>query len=121
MENINNYWIFGIITAWLIYKWWKVKKITAMLPNLKDQGATFIDVRSEAEFAQGNASVTINIPLQQLSNRIDEISKESPVVLCCASGNRSGMAKMILKKNGYKEVYNIGTWSKLKDQKKYEG
>jgi rhodanese-related sulfurtransferase len=32
------------------------------------------------------------------------------VVLCCASGTRSGMARMMLKKKGYQRVYNIGIW-----------
>jgi phage shock protein E len=34
-------------------------------------------------------------------------------VLCCASGTRSGMAKMVLKKNGYQQVFNIGKRSNL--------
>ena len=84
-----------------------------MLPELKKQGAVFVDVRSSGEFASANAPGTINIPLQELSSRLNEISKSTPVVLCCASGTRSGMAKMMLKKNGYQNVYNIGTWSKF--------
>lgn len=70
-----------------------------------------IDVRSAAEFANGNAPGTINIPLQQLGSRLNEIPKNSPVVLCCASGTRSGMAKLLLKKNGYQQVLNIGVWA----------
>jgi rhodanese-related sulfurtransferase len=48
-----------------------------------------------------------------LGNRLAEIPKTAPVVLCCASGTRSGMASLVLKKNGYKQVYNVGTWGKL--------
>ena len=84
-----------------------------MLPELKSSGATFVDVRSAAEFAGANAPGTINIPLQELGRRLGEIPKSSPVVLCCASGTRSGMAKLMLRKNGYLNVHNIGTWSKL--------
>jgi rhodanese-related sulfurtransferase len=84
-----------------------------MLPELKKNGAIFVDVRSAGEFANGNAPGTINIPLQELGSRIDEIPKSSPVVLCCASGTRSGMAKHLLRKKGYLNVYNIGTWRKL--------
>ena len=84
-----------------------------MLPELKKNGAIFVDVRSAAEFAQANAPGTVNIPLQELGSRLGELPKSSPVVLCCASGTRSGMAKLLLKKNGYREVYNIGTWSKF--------
>jgi rhodanese-related sulfurtransferase len=84
-----------------------------MLPELKKKGATFVDVRSAGEFSNANAPGTINIPLQELGSRLGEIPKSAPVVLCCASGTRSGMAKMLLKKNGYREVYNIGTWGKF--------
>ncbi|MFZ4480294.1 MAG: rhodanese-like domain-containing protein [Rhodoferax sp.] len=84
-----------------------------MLPELKRGGATFVDVRSAGEFASANAPGTINIPLQELGSRLREIPKSSPVVLCCASGTRSGMAKLVLRKNGYLNVHNIGTWSKL--------
>jgi phage shock protein E len=51
--------------------------------------------------------------LQELSSRLGEIPKSSPVVVGCASGSRSGMAKLLLKKNGYPDVYNIGTWRKF--------
>lgn len=47
------------------------------------------------------------------NSRLAEIPKSAPVVLCSASGTRSGMAKMVLKKNGYQQVYNVGTWGKL--------
>jgi rhodanese-related sulfurtransferase len=86
-----------------------------LLPELKRDGAIFVDVRSAAEFANGNAPGTINIPLQELGSRLGEIPKSAPVVLCCASGTRSGMAKLMLRKNGYRKVYNIGAWSKFLD------
>jgi rhodanese-related sulfurtransferase len=113
MEIFKNYWLFLAMGLWFGYKWWNSKKIIAMLPELKKQGAVFVDVRSSGEFASANAPGTINIPLQELSSRLSEIPKSTPVVLCCASGTRSGMAKMMLKKNGYQNVYNIGTWSKF--------
>jgi phage shock protein E len=98
---------------WFGYKWWNSRRVVAMLPDLKSKGAQFIDVRSATEFSSGNAPGTINIPLSELSSRLGEIPKSSPVVLCCASGTRSGMAKMLLKKNGYSQVHNVGTWTKL--------
>lgn len=112
-EFLEKYWPFLALALWFAYKWWNTKRIIAMLPELKKNGAIFIDVRSAGEFASGNAPGTINIPLQELESRLGEISKSAPVVLCCASGTRSGMAKLLLKKNAYRNVYNIGTWSKL--------
>jgi rhodanese-related sulfurtransferase len=84
-----------------------------MLPELRKNGALFVDVRSAAEYASSNAPGTVNIPLPELGNRLGEIPKTAPVVLCCASGTRSGMASLVLKKNGYQQVYNVGTWGKL--------
>jgi phage shock protein E len=113
MEFLKQYWPFLALALWFGYKWWNSKKVVAMLPELRKSGATLVDVRSAAEFANGNAPGTINIPLSELGNRLDEMPKSVPVVLCCASGTRSGMAKLLLKKNGYQQVHNIGTWTQF--------
>jgi rhodanese-related sulfurtransferase len=113
LDFFQKYWPIVALSLWFAYKWWNSKRIVAMLPELKKKGALFVDVRSAGEFSHANAPATINIPLQELAKRLGEIPKSAPVVLCCASGTRSGMAKMLLKKNGYREVYNIGTWGKF--------
>lgn len=113
LDLFQKYWPILALGLWFAYKWWNSKRVVAMLPELKKNGALFVDVRSAGEFASGNAPGTINIPLQELGSRLGEIPKSSPVVLGCASGTRSGMAKLLLKKNGYREVYNIGTWGKF--------
>jgi len=113
LEFFKQYWPMLALVLWFGYKWWNSKRIVAMLPELRQAGASFVDVRSAGEFAHGNAPGTINIPLQELGSRLGEIPKSAPVVLCCASGTRSGIAKLLLKKNGYPTVHNIGTWSKL--------
>jgi phage shock protein E len=112
-DLFQQYWPFLALVLWFSYKWWNSKRVLAMLPELKKNGAILVDVRSAGEFAGGNAPGTINIPLQQLGSRLAEIPKSTPVVLCCASGTRSGMAKLLLLKNGYRDVHNIGTWNKL--------
>lgn len=112
-DALEKYWLILALLLWFGYKRWNSRRVVAMLPTLKKNGATLIDVRSAGEFASGNAPGTINIPLQELGNRLREIPQTAPVVVCCASGTRSGMAKLLLKKNGYREVYNIGTWSKF--------
>jgi rhodanese-related sulfurtransferase len=109
----EKYWPFAALVLWFGYKWWNSKRVVAMLPELKKKGATLVDVRSAGEFAHANAPGTLNIPLQELGSRLGEIPKSAPVVLCCASGTRSGMAKLMLKTKGYPEVHNIGTWNKF--------
>ena len=108
-----KYWPFLLLVLWFGYKWWNSKRVVGLLPELRRNGAVFVDVRTAAEFASGHAPGSINIPLQELGSRLDEISKTFPVVVCCASGTRSGMAKLLLKRNGYEKVYNVGAWSKL--------
>ena len=109
----KQYWPLLAVALWFGYKWWSSKKVVAMLPELKKNGALLVDVRSAAEFASGHAPGTINIPLQELGSRLGEIPKSAPIVVCCASGTRSGMAKLVLMKNGYQNIHNVGTWRKL--------
>lgn len=79
--------------------------------TIKTGKSTIIDVRSEAEFAGGHVSGSINIPVNEIGNRIEEIQKmEQPIILCCASGGRSGMATQILNASGINEAYNGGPW-----------
>src|SRR3990167_4498659 len=83
---------------------------SAVLADLAGGAVVWLQV---AEFAGGNAPGSVNIPLPALGSRLKEIPSSAPVVLCCASGTRSGMAKMMLKKNGYGQVFNIGKWTNL--------
>ena len=110
VDFFKQYWPLLALMAWFGYKWWRARRVMAMLPELKRRGATLVDVRSLAEFAAGSAPGTINVPLQELGSRLSEIPKDAPVVVACASGTRSGMARMALKRQGYREVYNLGTW-----------
>ncbi|PUE37754.1 rhodanese-like domain-containing protein [Limnohabitans sp. Hippo4] len=112
-QLIKEYWPFVLLILWWTYKWWHAKQVKSELPVLKSAGATLVDVRSVGEFANANAAGTVNIPLSELSSRLNEIPKDKPVVVCCASGTRSGMAKLLLLKNGYRQVHNIGNWSNL--------
>lgn len=71
---------------------------------------TIIDVRTPGEFMGGNVVGSINIPLSDISTKVDEIKKmEQPIVLCCASGGRSGQATMFLKQYGINCI-NGGSW-----------
>jgi len=102
-----------LVALWFGYKWWAARQVVAQLPALRQQGATLVDVRSAAEFAGGNAPGSINIPLPELGQRLAEVPRTAPVVVCCASGTRSGMARLLLKKNGYQQVFNVGKWRNL--------
>lgn len=77
---------------------------------VKENLGTIVDVRTPAEFLGGSVANSINIPLQDIPTKIDEIkSLKAPLVLCCASGGRSGMATQMLSEQGV-ECCNGGSW-----------
>lgn len=83
------------------------------LQALKAAGAQIVDVRTPGEFGQGHLAGSLNIPLDQFQARLGEIDPGRAVLLCCASGVRSGMAKTILEQAGYPQVHNAGPWTRL--------
>ncbi len=80
---------------------------------LLENGAKVVDVRTPGEFVDGHAEGAINIPLQDIQSKVDEIkSWGKPVVLCCASGMRSGQATAFLSSQGV-SCANAGSWFNL--------
>ncbi len=89
-------------------------KRTNQLTEILKQGATIIDVRTPAEYGGGHIDGAINIPLNQLTHKLNKIKQmKSPFVLYCASGMRSATAKNILISNNINDVYNGGSISKV--------
>nr|WP_294858775.1 rhodanese-like domain-containing protein [uncultured Fluviicola sp.] len=77
---------------------------------IKEGKGTIVDVRTVEEFRGGNVANSINIPLQEIERRLDEVKNlEQPLILCCASGGRSGQATHFLSQQGI-ECYNGGSW-----------
>lgn len=77
---------------------------------IKQKQGTIVDVRTPAEFNGGNVVGAINIPLRDLETRLDELKGLSqPLILCCASGGRSGQAQAYLTKQGI-NCFNGGSW-----------
>ena len=84
--------------------------------ELVKNGAIIVDVRTTVEFKSGHIKGSINIPLDPINNKIEELKKKNKIVItCCRSGNRSGMAKSILERNGI-ECYNGGAWNILENK-----
>ena len=77
---------------------------------IKENQGTIVDVRTPAEFMGGNVSGSINIQLQEIHDRLDEVKNlNQPLRLCCASGGRSGQATYFLKNEGI-DCHNAGSW-----------
>lgn len=80
---------------------------------IRDKQCTIVDVRTPGEFMGGHVAGSTNIPLQELPENLDKIKgMKMPVVLCCASGNRSGQAQSFLSRQGV-ECYNGGSWMEV--------
>jgi len=77
-------------------------------------GAYLVDVRTQMEFRNGTVPTAVNIPLDEISQHIDELKEKQPVVFFCRSGSRSGMATQILKNKGLENVYNGGAWQNVR-------
>jgi len=77
---------------------------------IKEKQGTIVDVRTTEEFRGGNVNGSINIPLQEIERRMEELKTlKQPLVLCCASGGRSGQATQYLMQQGI-ECCNGGSW-----------
>ncbi len=74
---------------------------------LVESSAYIVDVREEDEYAQGHLVGSVNIPLSQFRDRLDELPKDKAIYLHCRSGQRSYNMTRALTQRGFKEVYNI--------------
>lgn len=93
IENIAN----GVL------KQWRLEDAERLL---NDNEAVLLDVRTAQEYNYGHIDGSINIPLDELRERLDEIEPAKSVYVICQSGLRSYIASRILEANGY-ESYNF--------------
>ena len=77
-------------------------------------GALVIDVRTAGEFNSGHLAVAINLPLDGIGTTLPQrvTNKSQVLLLHCQSGMRSGMAQQKLKKLGYTNAFNLGSYSR---------
>lgn len=73
------------------------------------QDALVLDVREQAEYAQSHILNSRGLPLSQIEARIGDMEKfkNKPVIVYCATGNRSSAAAAALKKHGFSNVVNL--------------
>ena len=73
----------------------------------------FIDVRRVDEYQKGRIEGAINIPVDEIRNRLNEIPKEKNIFIYCEAGLRGYLAQRILLQNGYASVKNLSGGYKL--------
>lgn len=119
MMRINPMnWTTILIIAAIVVIVFMIKKtgqISAKdaLEKLKN-GALVIDVRSPGEFSSGHLAKAVNIPLDEIETAVPKRVKDKSQVLLlhCASGMRSGMAKSKLIGMGYTNAFNLGGYGR---------
>ena len=74
---------------------------------INDTHAVVLDIREPAEYAAGHLPNARNIPAGELEKRMGELPAAKPVLVCCASGSRSGRAIAALRKAGREQVFNL--------------
>ena len=108
--------IVGIVFAALFILKRKSLVPAAAARKLLREGALVIDVRSPQEFRGGHLPKVINIPLDDLTERLPRQVKDKNTVLLlhCLSGGRSGIAAQQLKRMGYANVFNLGSFGRAR-------
>lgn len=75
----------------------------------ENKNLVILDVRTKGEFESGHIPKAKNIPVQQLSARINELNKfkDTPILVHCASGGRSPSAVKALINNEFTKIYHL--------------
>jgi rhodanese-related sulfurtransferase len=87
---------------------------TLAATRLMNDGAIVLDVRENSEYSGGHLPNSKNIPANDLDKRMAELPSGKPVLVVCASGQRSGKAAGTLRKAGRDQVFcldgGLGAW-----------
>ncbi|MDX8406921.1 MAG: rhodanese-like domain-containing protein [Mariprofundaceae bacterium] len=121
MQQNPGYVLMALFVGWMLWRRMIAPKLSGVAGmsagdymQLRDRPHVLLDVRSAGEWAAGHAPDALHIPLGEVSSRKHEIPADRPVVVVCASGNRSAVAATSLARQGFKPVYNfsggMGAW-----------
>lgn len=115
-----NVVVIVLIIAFLVWRMMPPKGVSNITTvdlrkQLIEKNKQFIDVRTSGEYKSHHIKGFKNIPLQELSVKASQLSKEKEIIVICQSGMRSTKASKLLKKMGFKHVTNVkggmSTWS----------
>jgi rhodanese-related sulfurtransferase len=116
---VSNWFLFAalIVVLFLLYgsaisqKLMGIHSVTAFeaVRLMNQEKAVLVDVCEANEFNDGHILNSVSIPLSNFAARLGELEKHKtkPVILSCRSGNRSGKAATMLRKNGFESVHNL--------------
>ncbi|WP_042352375.1 rhodanese-like domain-containing protein [Bacillus massiliigorillae] len=115
-----NVAVIVLIVAFLVWRMMPTKGVSNITTidlrkQLNEKNKQYIDVRTPGEYKSHHIKGFKNIPLQELTTKASQLSKEKEVIVICQSGMRSNKASKLLKKMGFQQVTNVkggmSTWS----------
>ena len=112
--------VSGLLLLWPLVSRNNIKEVDARVAVqlINYQDALVLDVRDDSEYASGHLPNSKHIPSEKMEERWTELQKfkEKPIVVIYRSGIRSNHASLLLKKNGFVQVFNlmggIDTWKR---------
>jgi len=106
--NIAGYAAENILRGFIKIKHW------FDVVNFNPQKDILLDVRTADEFKLGTIEGAVNIPIDELRNRLSELDSSKEMLVFCGVGQRGYLAARILEQNGFQHVYNLSggykTW-----------
>ena len=110
LDDVAGYWTPEVVDSWAQHghdltsiDQVSIEEVSEVVDNGE---ATILDVRGSAEYADGHIPGAMSIPLGYLSQRMDEIPADKPVVVHCQTGVRSSIAASVLERLGRTDVRN---------------
>ncbi len=85
----------------------QVPQVDAAGLAAREGDVTVVDVRGQSEWDAGHIAGAVHVPLATLADRLDELPRDTPLVLQCQGGGRSSIASALLQANGFENVANL--------------
>lgn len=111
LDRITGYFGTQVLDVWgnIGRKLASIPQLSAneLQARLKDDELTVVDVRGRSEWDTGHLHGATNIPVGYLTEHLDELPRDKPLVVHCQSGARSAIAASLLKSRGFDNVINL--------------
>jgi len=111
LDRIGGWFDASVVSAWAEAgrPLGTIPQITVgdLQQSLRHGAVTLIDIRNQTEWNAGHIDGARHIPLGYLGDRLDEVPREKPIVLQCASGARSMIGSSLLRTYGIEQVINL--------------